>query len=211
MVFGKSSPPTSHAPPLCPHRPHLTLPYRALSAHISRSPPRALRPHLTLHTTPSHHLPSMASREHPRSLAELPIELRANIVGRVAATSKQPMDDLRSLCATCKYMLGPCRDRDVGRQLALDRVPVQDVQNTDSEGMTSSFVAWLQPATRRSASSPGSTTSSAGTAARVLPSMSYTVLPRPGTEGSLCGGRRPLQVLQWDRRRRHCICIHETG
>jgi hypothetical protein len=76
----------------------------------------------------------MASREHPRSLAELPIELRANIVGRVAATSKQPMDDLRSLRATCKCMLGPCRDRDVGRQLALDRVPVQDVQNTDPEG-----------------------------------------------------------------------------
>jgi hypothetical protein len=31
-------------------------------------------------------------------------------------------------------MLGPCRDRDVGRQLALDRVLVQDMQNTDPEG-----------------------------------------------------------------------------
>jgi hypothetical protein len=54
----------------------------------------------------------MASKEHPRSLAELLMELRANIAGRVAATSKQPMDDLRSLRATCKSMLGPCRDRD---------------------------------------------------------------------------------------------------
>jgi hypothetical protein len=31
-------------------------------------------------------------------------------------------------------MLGPYHDRDVGRQLALDRVPVQDMQNTDPEG-----------------------------------------------------------------------------
>jgi hypothetical protein len=44
------------------------------------------------------------------------------------------MDDLRSLRATCKSMLGPCRDRDVGRQLELDRVPVQDMQNTNPEG-----------------------------------------------------------------------------
>jgi hypothetical protein len=44
------------------------------------------------------------------------------------------MDDLHSLLATCKSMLGPCRDRDVGRQLALDRVLVQDMQNTDPEG-----------------------------------------------------------------------------
>jgi hypothetical protein len=44
------------------------------------------------------------------------------------------MDDIRNLHSTCKSMLGPCRDRDVGRQLALDRVPVQDMQNTDPEG-----------------------------------------------------------------------------
>jgi hypothetical protein len=31
-------------------------------------------------------------------------------------------------------MLGPYHDRDVGRQLAHDRVPVQDMQNTDPEG-----------------------------------------------------------------------------
>jgi hypothetical protein len=144
-------------------RPHLTLPRRALAAHISRRPtvrspptshappPRALRPHLTLRhrvvsvqisrSAPHHNLPSMASREHPRSLTEFPIELRANIADRVAVTSKHPMDDLRSLRATCKSMLGPCRDRDVGRQLALDRVPVQDMQNTDPKAMMSSFVA----------------------------------------------------------------------
>jgi hypothetical protein len=76
----------------------------------------------------------MASREHPRSLAELSIELQANITVRIAATSKQPMDDLRSLRATCKSMLSPYCDRDVSRQLALDQVPVQDMQNTDPEG-----------------------------------------------------------------------------
>jgi hypothetical protein len=31
-------------------------------------------------------------------------------------------------------MLGHYRDRDVGRQLTLDRVPVQDMQNTYPEG-----------------------------------------------------------------------------
>jgi hypothetical protein len=44
------------------------------------------------------------------------------------------MDDLHSLHATCKSMLDPCRDRDIGRQLTLDRIPVQDMQNTDPEG-----------------------------------------------------------------------------
>jgi hypothetical protein len=76
----------------------------------------------------------MALREHPRLLAELLIELRANIAGRVTVASKQPMDDLRNLRATYKSMLGPCCDRDVGRQLALDRVPVHDMKNTDPEG-----------------------------------------------------------------------------
>ena len=44
------------------------------------------------------------------------------------------MEDLRSLRATCKSMLGPCRDRDVGRQLALGRVPVEQMQNADPDG-----------------------------------------------------------------------------
>jgi hypothetical protein len=91
-----------------------------------------LCPDFTVRAAPN--LPSMASREHPRSLAELPIELQANIAGLVTATSKKPMDDLRSLRATCKSLLGPCRDKDVGRKLALDRVPVQYMQNTDPEG-----------------------------------------------------------------------------
>jgi hypothetical protein len=76
----------------------------------------------------------MASREHSRSLAELPEELLASIAGRVGATSNRPMEDLRSLWATCKSMLGPCRNRDVGRCLALDWVPVEQMQNDAPDG-----------------------------------------------------------------------------
>jgi hypothetical protein len=46
-------------------------------------------------------------------------------------------------------MLGPCCDRDVGRQLSLDRVPVKDMQNTDPEAyniFVRSLVAASNPA-----------------------------------------------------------------
>jgi hypothetical protein len=76
----------------------------------------------------------MASREHPQSLAELSEELLAIIARRVGATSNRPMKDLQSLRATRKSMLGPCHDRDVGRHLALDRVPVEQMQNDEPDG-----------------------------------------------------------------------------
>jgi hypothetical protein len=76
----------------------------------------------------------MASREHPQSLVELPIELRAMIAGRVGATSKQPVEDLQSLRPTCKSMLGPCCDSDVSRHLALGQLPIEQLQNTDLDG-----------------------------------------------------------------------------
>jgi hypothetical protein len=76
----------------------------------------------------------MASREHPRSLTELPEELLAIIAGQVRVTSNRPMEDLRSLRATCKSMLGPCHDRDISRHLALDRVLVEQMQNDDPDG-----------------------------------------------------------------------------
>ena len=44
------------------------------------------------------------------------------------------MEDLCSLRATCKNMLGPYRDRDVGRRLALDQVPVEQMQNNNPVG-----------------------------------------------------------------------------
>jgi hypothetical protein len=44
------------------------------------------------------------------------------------------MEDLRSLRATYKSMLGPCRNRDVDRHLALGRVPIKQLQNVDPNG-----------------------------------------------------------------------------
>ena len=102
----------------------LCLLHCALSAHLSHSELRDVP------STPA----LMASREHPRSLAELSEELLAIIASRVGATSNRPMEDLRSLRATRKSMFGPCHDRDVGRLLALDRVPVEQMQNDNPDG-----------------------------------------------------------------------------
>uniref|UniRef100_K3YKZ9 F-box domain-containing protein n=1 Tax=Setaria italica TaxID=4555 RepID=K3YKZ9_SETIT len=63
----------------------------------------------------------MVPRQHPPSLAVLPTEVAIEIIGHLAATSEQPMDDLRSLWATCSFMLRMCGDPAVGRHVALDR------------------------------------------------------------------------------------------
>jgi hypothetical protein len=52
----------------------------------------------------------------------LPTELQIVIVGHLAATSEQPMDDLRSLWATCSSMRRICGDPAVDRRVALDQV-----------------------------------------------------------------------------------------
>lgn len=44
------------------------------------------------------------------------------IAGRVGAISQQPLEDLRSLRATCKNMRCACSFRDVDRHLAIERV-----------------------------------------------------------------------------------------
>jgi hypothetical protein len=93
------------------------------------------------------------------------------------------MDGLRILRVTCKSMLDPCCDRDAGRQLALDWVPVKDMQNTDPEGYDV-FVRSLAAAGNPVAGFLAGVDDILGvTAAYVLPSTSFTVLPRPGTEG----------------------------
>ena len=58
-----------------------------------------------------------------RSLHDLPHEIHVHITGIVAATSPRPMDDLRSLRRSCNAMYVACRNREVGRRLALDREP----------------------------------------------------------------------------------------
>uniref|UniRef100_K3XRU9 At2g35280-like TPR domain-containing protein n=2 Tax=Setaria italica TaxID=4555 RepID=K3XRU9_SETIT len=63
---------------------------------------------------------SMAARR--ASLAHaLPHDMAVEIAGCVAATSPRPVDDLRSLRASCRAMRAACSDRAVGRRVALER------------------------------------------------------------------------------------------
>ena len=50
----------------------------------------------------------------------LPEEVVIVIVGHLAATSERPLDDLRSLRATCSFMRRICSGGHVGRRLRLD-------------------------------------------------------------------------------------------
>jgi len=54
-------------------------------------------------------------------LLVLPTELAIEIVGHLATTSVQPMDDLCSLWATCSSMRRICGNPAIGRRMALDR------------------------------------------------------------------------------------------
>ena len=64
----------------------------------------------------------MAVRQcRPSSLADLPIELAIRIMGSVAATSVQPMVDLRSLWATYQFMHRVCSDLEVVRLISIER------------------------------------------------------------------------------------------
>ena len=63
----------------------------------------------------------VARRRHPSSLADLPTELAIRIAGHIAATSVRPMEDLRSLRATCHFMRRVCSDPEVGRLISVER------------------------------------------------------------------------------------------
>ncbi|RLN25598.1 hypothetical protein C2845_PM07G10200 [Panicum miliaceum] len=58
---------------------------------------------------------------HRSSLAELPTDLAIKIAGRLAATSEQPMDDLRALRATCRRMLRVWGEPEVDRRIEVGR------------------------------------------------------------------------------------------
>ena len=62
-----------------------------------------------------------ARRRRPSSLADLPTELAIRIAGRVTAISVRPMEDLRSLRATCHFMRRVCSDPEVGRLISVER------------------------------------------------------------------------------------------
>ncbi|KAF8779698.1 hypothetical protein HU200_002450 [Digitaria exilis] len=93
------------------------------------------RPH---HATPPHGAPFHAGIHGidgvPAVARGTPNEILALIAGRVATTLTRPMEDLRSLRATCKAMDRPCGNRDVGRRLALHQVRVKQMQEEDPAG-----------------------------------------------------------------------------
>ncbi|KAG2561495.1 hypothetical protein PVAP13_8KG163601 [Panicum virgatum] len=59
----------------------------------------------------------MAVRKHMPSMQDLPMEVAVQIAGHLAATSVSPMDDLRSLWVTCRFLHGVTSDRAVGQHI----------------------------------------------------------------------------------------------
>ena len=54
-------------------------------------------------------------------MQDLPTEVAVQIAGHLAAISVSPMDDLRSLRATCCFLCGVTRDRAVGQCIDVRR------------------------------------------------------------------------------------------
>ena len=54
-------------------------------------------------------------------MQDLPMEVAVQIAGHLAAMSVSPMDDLRSLRATCRFLCGVTRDRAVGQCIDVRR------------------------------------------------------------------------------------------
>ena len=75
----------------------------------------------------------MLLRQLPLSLVALPTKVNIDIAGHLAATSERPMDDLRSLRATCQEMRRVSNNTAVGRRMALERFAVE-LQWNDRKG-----------------------------------------------------------------------------
>jgi hypothetical protein len=124
----------------------------------------------------SHHRPHGVAPSMPAimSLTALPDDMQIVIVAHIAATSEQPMVDLRSLWATYSSMRSMCSNRTVYRCLALDRfrcgrrgaVPVNftdllasqtQVRNPEGcffTGIQTVFIKRRNPSSHASMSSP---------------------------------------------------------
>ena len=55
-------------------------------------------------------------------LGDLPFDVLVQIAGNVTVTSWSPMEDLRALRGTCRFMRRLCRNPEVGRHINLGRV-----------------------------------------------------------------------------------------
>ena len=69
------------------------------------------------------HRPALKAARHrqPSLLVDLPTELAIRIVGHIGVTSMRPIEDLRSLRATCHFMRRVCSDPEVGRFISIER------------------------------------------------------------------------------------------
>ncbi|KAG2561494.1 hypothetical protein PVAP13_8KG163600 [Panicum virgatum] len=66
----------------------------------------------------------METKRHRRScLGDLPFDVLVQIAGNITTTSWSPMEDLRTLQGTCRFMRRLCRNPKVGRRTNLGRVP----------------------------------------------------------------------------------------
>ncbi|RLM56312.1 hypothetical protein C2845_PM10G12420 [Panicum miliaceum] len=63
----------------------------------------------------------VAKRLHSSMLEELPSDVAIKITGHLAVTTERPMDDLRGLRATCRFMRRVCYNLEVGRSVATER------------------------------------------------------------------------------------------
>ncbi|RLM92964.1 hypothetical protein C2845_PM08G10510 [Panicum miliaceum] len=64
----------------------------------------------------------MVARRRLLSLADLPTKVAVLIAGHLTATSMWPMDELRALQATCRFMRHVCHDPEVGRCISVERL-----------------------------------------------------------------------------------------
>ena len=63
-----------------------------------------------------------AKRRRRSWLGDLPFDVLVQIAGIIAATSWSPMEDLRALRGTSRFMRRLCRNPEVGRRINLERV-----------------------------------------------------------------------------------------
>jgi hypothetical protein len=64
----------------------------------------------------------MVAKRCPSLPADLPTKVAIQMAGHLATTSVRPMDELRTLRATCHFMHHVCRDPEVGRCISVERL-----------------------------------------------------------------------------------------
>ncbi|RLN28483.1 hypothetical protein C2845_PM05G19610 [Panicum miliaceum] len=76
----------------------------------------------------------MVARRRPLSLTDVPPDVAVKITGHLAATSVRPMDQLRVLRVTCRFMRRVCSNPEVGRRISVERLSDDDMYWYDPIG-----------------------------------------------------------------------------